>query len=56
MGYLDSPFQLHVEYRGKGGKKVQQNFAQGFLVTTSEGFISATPLLMVPTWSNWKSG
>ncbi|HKT98281.1 MAG TPA: hypothetical protein VJS30_17405 [Paraburkholderia sp.] len=45
MGYLDSPFQLHVEYRGKGDKKVQQNFAQGFLVITSEGFI----------WDEWLS-
>ncbi|WP_321955893.1 integrase catalytic domain-containing protein [Paraburkholderia bannensis] len=45
MGYLDSPFQLHVEYRGKSDKKVQQNFAQGFLVITPVGFF----------WDEWMS-
>ncbi|WP_429456598.1 hypothetical protein [Paraburkholderia sp. JPY465] len=35
LGYLDSPFELHVKYRGRGGKEICFNWSQGFLVFTS---------------------
>jgi putative transposase len=37
-GYLDSPFELHVAYEGRGKRPVQFNWRQGFLVMTSDGF------------------
>jgi putative transposase len=37
-GYLDSPFDLHVTYEGRGKRPVQFNWRQGFLVMTSDGF------------------
>ncbi|MFD1557551.1 DDE-type integrase/transposase/recombinase [Paraburkholderia silviterrae] len=35
LGYLDSPFELNVKYRGRGGKEIRFNWSQGFLVITS---------------------
>jgi putative transposase len=37
-GYLDSPFELHVTYEGRGKRPVQFNWRQGFLVMKSAGF------------------
>ncbi|MBC8732306.1 integrase catalytic domain-containing protein [Paraburkholderia sp. UCT2] len=38
LGYLDSPFELHVQYEGKKKRPVQFNWMQGFLVMTDAAF------------------
>lgn len=43
IGYIDSPFALHVKYEGKGKRPVQFNWPNGFLLITTEGFI----------WEDW---
>lgn len=43
LGYLDSPFALHVKYEGKGKRPVQFNWPNGFLLITAGGFI----------WEDW---
>jgi len=43
LGYIDSPFTLHVKVERKGKCTTEYNWAHGFLVITEQGFV----------WEDW---